>query len=164
MTPLEDIGIFWALFFVFFISFCYLAVLNIVTGIVCSTAIQSTTEDLDLQVHAHLGDKDKFAKKLGQLFTQIDQDHSGYITRQELDDAIRADEEKAQAVFSAMGISGETALQLCALLDLDGGTKISLAEFVERCLKLRGNAKATDMHLLMEQSRTNCRKLTALLR
>jgi hypothetical protein len=164
VMPLEEMGMFWAIFFVLFIAFCHLAVLNIVTGIVCSTAIESAIEDLDLQVQAYAADKDKFTKKLAQLFHQIDEDHSGNITKQELEDAIRADEEKAHTLFAAMGISGKTALQLCALLELDSSTNISLEEFVERCLKLRGPAKSTDMHLLMEQGHTNDRKLTALVR
>jgi len=164
ITPLEEIGWFWAAFFIVFISFCYLAVLNIVTGIVCSTAIESATEDLDMQVQASLADKDKFSKQLAKLFETIDEDHSGNITVQELEEMIKDDSEGAAAVFSAMDISVETALQLCVLLDQDGGGTISLDEFVEGCLKLRGNAKATDIHLLMHESHTNCHKLNTLVR
>merc|ERR1712008_39418 len=137
LVPVEELGMFWAIFFVALISFCYLAVLNIVTGIVCSSSIESAVEDLDLQVQAHVANKDKFTKQLTKLFEEIDEDHSGNITRQELEDAIQADERQAAAVFSAIGISMETALQLCALLDLDGNRTIDIEEFVESCLKLR---------------------------
>jgi hypothetical protein len=163
-VPVEEMGSFWAMFFIVFISFCYLAVLNIVTGIVCSTSIESAIEDLDLQVQAHIANKDKFTSQLTKLFVEIDADESGNITRQELEHAIRADEKQAADVFSAIGISVETALQLCSLLDLQGNRTIGIEEFVDGCLKLRGNAKATDMHFLLEESRLHCRKLTALAR
>jgi len=81
------------------------------------------------------------------------------ITVQELEEMIKAGSEGA--VVNAMDISVETALQLC-VLDQDGGGTISLDEFVEGCLKLRGNAKATDIHMLMHASRTNCHKLNTL--
>jgi len=55
--PLEDVSLLWAMFFVRFLSFCYLAVLNIVTGIVCTTAIESANDDLDMQVQASLEER-----------------------------------------------------------------------------------------------------------
>eukprot|EP00419_Tripos_fusus_P000955 CAMPEP_0172676974 /NCGR_PEP_ID=MMETSP1074-20121228/14356_1 /TAXON_ID=2916 /ORGANISM="Ceratium fusus, Strain PA161109" /LENGTH=289 /DNA_ID=CAMNT_0013494739 /DNA_START=52 /DNA_END=921 /DNA_ORIENTATION=+ len=164
IKPLEEIGLFWALFFVAFISFCYLAVLNIVTGIVCSTAIESATEDLDMQVQASLADKDRFTRQLKDLFVVIDADNSGTISVQELENVIKADSEGAAAVFAAMDISVETALQLCTLLDTDHDRNISVDEFVEGCLKLKGTATSTDIHLLMHESHINCHKIATLLR
>jgi len=117
-----------------------------------------------MQVQASLADKDKFTKQLKKLFDEIDQDHSGQITLQELESVVKNDSEGAAAVFAAMDISVETALTLCALLDADGSNNISVEEFVEGCLKLRGNAKATDIHLLIQESHTNCNKLTTLVR
>jgi len=55
--PLEDVSLLWAVFFVRFLSFCYLAVLNIVTGIVCTTAMESANDDLDMQVQASLEER-----------------------------------------------------------------------------------------------------------
>jgi len=160
--PLADVSFFWAAFFVGFISFCYLAVLNIVTGIVFSIAIESATEDLDMQIAANLADKEKYTKQLTNLFQNIDIDHSGHISLDEIQDVMKADPEGVSALFDAMEITVETAWELFQLLDTNGSRTVGLDEFVEGCLRLRGNAKAADIHLLMHESKLSCKKLATL--
>merc|ERR1712032_238277 len=92
----------------------------------------------------------------------IDMDNSGQISLNEIQDVMNADPNGVAALFGAMQISTETAWELFHLLDSDGSHTVGLEEFVEGCLKLRGNAKAADIRLLMHESRVTCKKLATL--
>jgi len=157
--PLEDVSIFWAIFFVAFISFCYLAVLNVVTGIVCTTAIESATEDIDMQVQATLAEKEKYSKQLVSLFHNIDIDQSEQLSLDEILFVMKADPWGVATVCDAMEIKVGTAWGLFKILDTDGSMSIELEEFVEDCVYLCDHAKVDDICLLMHECKARCKKL-----
>ncbi|CAE7399939.1 CACNA1G, partial [Symbiodinium sp. CCMP2456] len=55
--------------------------------------------------------------------------------------------------FGSLGINASEARGLFGLLDADESGSVSLQEFMQGCLRLRGQAKAIDMATLMYQNK-----------
>jgi len=152
----------WALLFVAYIAFSQLAVLNVVTGVVCQTAIESAQQDQDIVVQAQLASKQHFIKQFHALFMKFDKNRSGSITLEEFED--RLQDPHVQDYFSAMELTMDEAWSLFKLLDADETGVIDIDEFVSGCLRLRGNARSVDVHMLKYESKWTMKRLSSITR
>jgi len=143
---LKHAGSFWLGMFVFYISFTIFALLNVVTGIFCQSALESAAHDDDLVRQAMLDDRTRYTKRLKNLVLEVDADHSGTITLEELEQGLR--KESVQQWFHALDIPVEDGWTLFQLLAQGEGKEVSVDEFVLGCLRLKGQA-AKSFHLLV---------------
>merc|ERR1712032_1812854 len=63
VDPLENLHVAWAVLFTAFISFSYFAVLNVITGVFCNSAIATATRDPDMVIHSLIAEKKKHMDK-----------------------------------------------------------------------------------------------------
>lgn len=159
--PLAFVHPFWEFLFTVFISFTYFAVLNVVTGVFCQSAIESAANDKDMVVQAQLSNKKLYTEQLRDLFKCIDAHHQGKVNFDMLESCL--DDPQCQAYFEVLGITSDDAWNLFKLLDDDDSNQIELEEFVSGCLRLRGSARSIDSHMLLYESRWTMRKVTCLL-
>lgn len=143
IQPLQEMGAFYVGMFLFYIAFAYFAVLNVVTGVFCQSAIESAQSDHDMRMSAIMANKDLHIQKVKSLFKDLDGDESGFISLVELEQNI--DKPSVQAYFEAIELEVEDAWNFFKLLDTDGGAAIEIEEFLMGCLRLRGPAKALDL-------------------
>uniref|UniRef100_A0A7R9ZYM9 EF-hand domain-containing protein n=1 Tax=Pyrodinium bahamense TaxID=73915 RepID=A0A7R9ZYM9_9DINO len=160
VTPLVDVSMVLASLFCIFIFFTYFAVLNVITGIFCNSAIEAAERDPDLVVQALVASKKAYEARLRKLFQRVDTDSSGFLTLQEFQSIMAQDDVKAY--FSALHVDIADAWALFKLMDTDRNGAISIDEFVWGCLRLKGSAKATDIALLMHDSRWIAKRLSRL--
>jgi len=144
-VPLEDVGGLPVAIFIFYVSFLYFAVLNVITGVFCESAIESTRNDQEIRIQQNIEEKKFYINKIAQLFNEIDGDNSEVITLSEL--ATFMDDELASAYFDYLQIDVTNPAQIIQLFDLDGGGDITLGEFIDSCVRLRGSASALHMAL-----------------
>jgi len=161
VEPLTDVGGVWISLFIVFITFTYFAVLNVVTGVFCQTAIESAHQDQDMVVQAQLMSKQDYTRRLQELFRNIDSCGTGKITFAEFEERLKDDELKAY--FASIELSVDEAWNLFKLLDTSESYAIDVEEFVTGCLRLRGSAKSVDIAMLMYQSKWTMRRLTMLM-
>jgi len=154
----------WVALFILFIAFSFLVMLNIVTGILCTAAIESTNQDQDMVLEEKIAEKSKYIRDLQEIFHTLDQDNSGKVSLAEFSEVLSNDEESIKTYFEALDISMETAWQLFRLLDADGSNQVDLAAFVDGCLRLRGTAKSLDIHMLIHEGRFTNGKVNSLLK
>merc|ERR1712151_964721 len=83
LKPLRGLSWICLLLFLTYITFTYFAVLNVIIGIFCQSAIESTQSDQEAMVQAFLQNQSKFTKRFRMLFHTIDNDGSGFITKDE---------------------------------------------------------------------------------
>jgi len=140
VEPLVAIHPAWGLLFWLFVAFATLAVMNSITATFCQSAIEFAQHDKELATWSALSQHEKYARKLQLLFLEIDTDHSGLITKSELDNVLR--QENFQAYFESLEIDTSDAWLLFKLLDSDRNGVLELEEFVSGCLQLKGQAKA----------------------
>jgi len=146
ISPLRRISEAWVFLFLFYISFTYFAVLNVVTAVFCQSAIEGAQNDHAAKVQAVLADKASHLEKIRALFSQFGCD-DGVITYAIFEDKI--DSPAVKEYFATLGLDVYDAWQFFKLLDLDGGGAVEIEEFLMGCLRLRGQATAMEMAKVM---------------
>ncbi|CAK9077161.1 Voltage-dependent L-type calcium channel subunit alpha-1D (CHCACHA1D) (Voltage-gated calcium channel subunit alpha Cav1.3) [Durusdinium trenchii] len=143
LVPLHAVHWIWECVFVFYIAFATLAVLNVITGVFCQSAIDSAQSDHEMVIQSILNNKDAHIEKIRMLFSEIDEDSSGVITYQMFERGIRSEEVKTY--FESIDLDVWDVWTFFKLLDMDSGGAVEIEEFLMGCLRLRGNAKAMDI-------------------
>jgi len=135
--------------FIFFIAFMQIAVLNILTGIFVEQAMKSAQPDRD-SVATHLRRREMMeAEELRAQCRQIDADRSGVITLAEL--AEYFDKGKLKHMLMTLDIDVRDVEVFFDLLRSHDGCEIRVEDFVEECMKLKGNASSIDLHYLTKR-------------
>lgn len=139
----DDISPAWGLLFEVYIAFCNFAVLNVMTGVFCQSAIESAEKDHELNLESVSQEKEKYFRAVRRLFTQLDQNSDGGITRKEFERAWK--DPVLQTVFDALEISSTDAWDLFRQLDRDGSGEVDVDEFLEGCMMIKGPARSIDV-------------------
>merc|ERR1719464_828935 len=67
-SPLSSLHPVWEAVFVLYVAFTYFAVLNVVTGVFCQSAMDSAAFDKDMVVQAELNNREMYSQQLVDLF------------------------------------------------------------------------------------------------
>ncbi|CAE7747591.1 Cacna1c [Symbiodinium sp. CCMP2592] len=146
-SPLKAISTVWVFFFLFYVAFTYFAVLNVVTGVFCQSAIDSAQNDHATVVQSILANKKAHVERIQALFSQFDDRETGVITFAMLEEKI--DSPDVREYFETLGLDVWDAWTFFKLLDLDAGGAVETEEFLMGCLRLRGQARAIDVEKLI---------------
>jgi len=146
LKPLTLISPFWSFLYLFYISFTYFAVLNVLTGVFCQSAIESAQNDHATAVQAMMANKEMHLHKIRTLFSQLG-DETGVITFDQFEAKINSAE--VREYFETLGLDVWDAWGFFKMLDKDGGGSVEIEEFLKGCLRFRGQAKAIDMGQLL---------------
>jgi len=145
--------------FIAFISFSFLGVLNIVTSVFVECAMQSTQRHRDILVE----DKKLFEQgrlqHMKAIFQLVDREDSGVVDYQELKSRL-GESAPLRDYFRALGLNATDSLTLFELLDTDGSGSVTLDEFCDGFMRLHGEARAFDIHLLMQHCEKQEEKLS----
>lgn len=158
---LELAGVAMVLIFLFFIAFAYFAVLNVVTGVFCQSAIESSQHDKEVVVQNELAKRKSYEEKITQLFRGIDTNDDGCITLQEFENHLQ--DEQVIAYFDALELGTSDAWSLFKLLDSDKTNTIDIEQFVTGCANLKGNARGIDMAKLIHESQWMNKRVTTFM-
>lgn len=138
--PLREVSPVAVSVFIAYIVFSCFAVLNVVTGVFCQSAMESAANDKELAAMSHLSNQQSYVDTIRELFQEIDGDFSGVVTIDEFQEALKND--TLSAFLESIGISTADAWTLFRIIDDDKSGWVDVEEFVNGCLSLRGPAKA----------------------
>ncbi|CAK9079090.1 Sodium channel protein type 11 subunit alpha (NaN) (Sensory neuron sodium channel 2) (Sodium channel protein type XI subunit alpha) (Voltage-gated sodium channel subunit alpha Nav1.9) [Durusdinium trenchii] len=141
---LEQIGMEWVQVFHLYVAFCSFALLNVMTGVFCNSAIKAAERDHDTVVQTMLQTKKEYRHLVDQLFRQIDTRRLGHVTIHEFEEHF--DDQAVRAFFDYLQIGAMDAWTLFVSLDKDGDHTITADEFAERCVQLHGPARSADLY------------------
>lgn len=142
--------------FILFICFAYFAVLNVITGVFCQSAMDSAQTDKEIATMQQMAHKDLFIDALKELFAEIArsstcQEDTAYISLRNLERGLKDD--RLQAYLAALDIGSTDAWTLFKLLDTTKSGRINYDEFIEGCMQLKGNAKAVHIAKLSHDNK-----------
>eukprot|EP00435_Cladocopium_sp_Y103_P065382 s625_g27.t1 len=152
---LAQISWIWVYVFSCYIAFSVFAVLNVMTGVFCQSAIKGAERDQEMVVQSLIMDKHQLKTSLGKLFQKMDDDQSGprnlfgKLTLAQFEKHFQ--DEEVRVLFEALEIGATDAWSLFLSLDHNEDYQIEPEEFLEGCLQLRGSAKAIDLFMLQRQ-------------
>lgn len=147
VSALDQINYMCVFMFTVFVGFVYFAVLNVVTGVFCTSAIESSLVDRENAVHTQIQNKKMWQKKMEALFETFDADGSSAINVKELEQGLR--DPHVKEYMASLELDPEDAWTLFKLLDTDSTYCIDIHEFVLGCFRLRGPAKSLDVAKLI---------------
>lgn len=162
VVPLESAMWLWVALFIVYIAFVQLTVMNVVTSVFCQNAIEGAQIDKDLMVATMQSSKEESVKQLQEIFENMVLDKDGLLTLVDLERAIEDDQ--VQAFFATLDLTVSEAWDLFKLLDADESGGVSIEEFVNGCLRLKGTARAMDIAMMIYENRWVISKLDPLIK
>jgi voltage-gated sodium channel len=151
VKPLGRLHWIWVVVFNIFLSFVSFAMLNVMTGVFCQSAIEAKNNDQDALVPEFITNRKTYVQAVMKLFQDIDVDRSGAITIGELEQSL--EDEFMRARFGTLGLDVSDAWELFKLLDANADRVIDADEFLQGLLYMRGGAKASAATINMRETR-----------
>lgn len=147
--PICAIGFTYVFFFLLYISFVMLGLLNILNGIFVNAALQSSAMNRELAIDSVIVKRESMIEDMVALFLEADSDQSGTVSWEEF--KLYLQDEKIKAYFMALELDMTSAMKIFELLDADRTGELELVEFVEGCIALRGTAKMVDFAVMQRE-------------
>uniref|UniRef100_A0A7S2BI91 EF-hand domain-containing protein n=1 Tax=Alexandrium andersonii TaxID=327968 RepID=A0A7S2BI91_9DINO len=144
LRHLELGNVYFAVFY-FYIIFCLVGMLNVVTGIFVDSAVCTRTEDEVVECFTE--DQRRTSEEVRRIFKEADVDNSGSLSFEEL--SRHLENPWVKAYFSGLDIDPSEAGIIFSLMDTSGNNSISIDEFVDGTMKLKGHAKSIDVLSIM---------------
>merc|ERR1712232_285302 len=151
VKPLASYSTYLFLGFLVFIALTVLGVLNVMTSVFVESAIMGAQHYRDLIVQDKEHEKEIAVQHMRQVFNQIDEDNSGEINCYEMERFLK--EDSLRKYLEALNVSAEDTRMLFRLLDKDGSDRIDIDEFCDGCMRLKGQARSFDIHVMIYQIR-----------
>mmetsp|Transcript_30482 Transcript_30482/g.70290 ORF Transcript_30482/g.70290 Transcript_30482/m.70290 type:complete len:618 (-) Transcript_30482:49-1902(-) len=151
LQPLFDVSALAVGLMILYIIVSVFAVLNVVTGVFCNTAIESAQSDKDIAIMKQMRKHDLQVQALRHIFKEIDHDKSNLVTLAELQEALSA--KKLSSFLESMGISTQDVSTLFMIIDTDRSGWIDLDEFVSGCMQLHGPAKSLQLAQMSHENK-----------
>lgn len=158
VAPLDEVNIFYRIMLVVYITGVTFGVLNVVTSVFVESAVKTAQHYRDLIVDEKAQKQDVAVQHLKAVFDAVDVDHSGCLTVAEMDMVMS--EPEIKGYLEALEINGEDTRLFFRLLDTDGSGQVEKQEFIDGCLRLRGDAKCIDVHALIHSTKITLSRLT----
>jgi len=146
---LKPLSLMYRIFFLVFIAFCLLAVINSVTGVFVESALQANVKDRDIVVHEELQNKKAYLQSMREVFEEMDGDGKGTISLDEFEEKLK--DERVIAYFNVLQLDVSDATVLFQLIDDDHSNEVGIDEFLVGCYKLQGQSRALDMKIMQQE-------------
>jgi len=146
-----DVSSFFVVVFALFVVIMLLAVLNIITGIFVSDAVDRASRDRDIMTDMKKERAAANMRVLRSLFHEMDKDRSGCLNLDELANMLQSDE--IHSVMTMLDLEVSDAVSFFKLLDVDDSGRVEIDEFVMGCLRYMGKAKPVDIETLTQENR-----------
>mmetsp|Transcript_88542 Transcript_88542/g.277265 ORF Transcript_88542/g.277265 Transcript_88542/m.277265 type:complete len:621 (+) Transcript_88542:99-1961(+) len=160
VTSLSHADWTFAALFMIYISVSFFGVLNVVTSVFVECAMASTQHFMDLKIQEANNQKKVHLNHLREVFRDVDTDSTGEIAIVEMEELLKNDH--LSSYLESIDIRKDDAMLLFQLLDKDGSGLISIEEFCEGCMRLKGEAKSFDIHRLVWDTEKLMKRLSAL--
>lgn len=137
----EQPGMEWL--FVSFIIFTTFGLLNLVVGVIVENTLASAKVNETKMKKKRERDRMRILNHLREFFEQSDEDGSGTLTLEEVQQAMKDPE--AMNKLKLIDLPLEDPMEIFTLLDVDQSGELSIDEFISGCMRIKGNAKSKDL-------------------
>eukprot|EP00929_Paragymnodinium_shiwhaense_P108541 TRINITY_DN74863_c0_g1_i1.p1 TRINITY_DN74863_c0_g1~~TRINITY_DN74863_c0_g1_i1.p1 ORF type:complete len:742 (+),score=145.58 TRINITY_DN74863_c0_g1_i1:107-2332(+) len=137
-----DGGVVCALYFILYILFVSIALMNLVTAVMVEGSLRQAAQDREFLSKIAEQQRARLLPEMRKMFMEIDTDHTGEVDIEEL---VRAEDEFKMRLMDLTG--SEDPVEIFLLLDTDDDGVLSIDEFMEGLLKASQGAKLQDFQL-----------------
>jgi hypothetical protein len=150
MRPLMAKQPFVVFFFIVFISIAEFVLMNLITAVIVEHAFADAKAEESEKAKQMETDMETELKDLKNLFDRIDEDHSGKLSRGEMERAMM--NKKVRQKLGKLDIKAKDLNDLWEILD-DGDGELDSEEFVQGIRRLQGEARSKDILRLYREVR-----------
>lgn len=157
---IERVSPAYTVVFVLYITGVVFAIIRIITALFLKETLENASGDALLQMEERKSKSMKYREQLGEVFERVDENGNGAITRSEFLSAL-----SSPILRKYLSILGVDVWEVGPLFDLIDGSdddcadgEISLSEFCECLVRLKGQARAIDMITLLYETRKVSKK------
>lgn len=138
----------WSFFyFISVILILSIALMNLVTAVMVNSSLEMAGEDKEAKKAWEAARKAKQMEQLKEMFFELDEDGSGELTLDEIENAPEEAQENLQEIAGTDDLT-----ELFDLLDYDGGGTVGVKEFCDGVLKTtEGQPGALELSRLVKQ-------------
>merc|ERR1719506_1634304 len=135
-----------------------LGLMNLILSVIVDKAQQAHNDDLKFQVQEKEEEFQRLKKQLLRICAQLDDDHSGSLTLDELLTGFDTISE-FHVALSSMDVQREDISSLFNILDDDGGGSVEYDEFVDQLHKM----KTQDSHVVLVFIRGHVKEIKTMM-
>merc|ERR1712032_787574 len=147
---MESVGESFGLFYVLYsCSICF-AVIRVISAVFITETMKVVANDEQTAVINRERSKKVVARKIGQIFRELNRSGNGEITREEFH---RLEDCMLNALVETLGVSAHDLTELFDFLDRDGNGTVSVLELTQGLRRLKGSASEVDVVLLLNTVR-----------
>jgi len=162
MEPVLKASPIHGVIFIIYIVFAVFCLLNVVTGVFVDRALQVAQIDRDLLVVEEILKQKEFTTAVTEILNSVDEGGNGKLTRSQFQAVL--EDEWVKSFFITLGLDFKDTEQLFALLDPDGDNEdISIQDFVQSSLRLKGQARSIDVCAVLFESKRISKKMSAFI-
>ncbi|CAJ1368128.1 unnamed protein product [Effrenium voratum] len=161
LQPLREVSELAVFCLLLYVVLTVFAVLNVVTGVFCHTAIESATADKEIVVMSQMQKQAAQVSALREMFKEMDKDGSGVVSVEELKGALGS--EKVSSFLESMDIATTDVWTLFMIIDQDQNGLIDIDEFVNGCMQLHGPAKSIQLARMSHENKVTRQSIKKLI-
>ena len=154
----------WGYLYIFYVAFCLFAVLNVMTGMFCQSAIEAAERDQELQIQALISTKQQQVEMFMSIFKMLQREvvRSGNGTLSFMDFERLFEDDHVRSFFQAVDVEAKDAWTFFKLMDVSGDGELDADRFVEGCMRLKGTARSMDVSLVLQEQRRLRKKILSM--
>lgn len=143
----EGFGAKYAVFFALYISAVTFAMFRIISALFLKDTLRAASLDFDTTIEEKMAEKRIYTQKLADFFYAADESGDGFLSLSEVEAVL--EDERLRAYLATLELD---AAKLRDLFSNEGEeAQISIADFVEQAMDLKGAARAQDLAALMRE-------------
>lgn len=148
---LSEVSYAYGVFFIGYVYFTVFLVMNVVIGTVVDVTTRVSQRDHGRVVREELNRVREYTNDIRDFFDLADVNGSGTLSWSELARFLEEDEKHKAHFQAALDLDLRQAHTLFQLLDEDEDGEVGIREFLEGCIRLKGQARSIDLHLAVFQ-------------
>eukprot|EP00930_Biecheleria_cincta_P029945 TRINITY_DN20777_c0_g2_i1.p1 TRINITY_DN20777_c0_g2~~TRINITY_DN20777_c0_g2_i1.p1 ORF type:complete len:616 (-),score=112.55 TRINITY_DN20777_c0_g2_i1:236-2083(-) len=160
---IEKVSGWYASFYMLYVSLVIFAIIRIISALFLKETLAAAQADAAFAVQETAKHKEKYKEKLHDIFREADVSGDGVITREEFEDAL--ENPVVLSYFGLLEIEIHEVEPLFDLLD-DGDGQVTISEFCNGIMRLKGQARALDVISIMHDANiiiSQCREMKTSL-
>jgi len=146
-----DVSWVMVVLFLIFIVLSLLAVMNVITSVFVSDAIEVAQQDRDIKMRAVVTKSRRQMAILKEIFQEMDTTNSGSVSSEQFELGMRRHD--VMSLFHLVELDVLDAKSFFQLLDEDQDGAVDLEGFVMGCLRMKGNANKIDVGISVQETK-----------